>query len=52
MLARFGPGAELLDNGWRCRGYNLQDMVFTMVFGPFEYDVRFDGDAPREYEVL
>ena len=39
------PGAELLDNGWRCKGYNLQDMIFTMVFGPFEYDVQFDGDA-------
>ena len=45
MLARFGSGAELLDNGRRCRGYNLKDMIFTMVFGPFEYDVRFDADA-------
>jgi hypothetical protein len=34
MLARFGPGAELLDNGWRCRGYNLKDMIIEEVSAP------------------
>lgn len=37
-------GGELMDAGWYCSGYNLDDEVFWMTYGPFMYDVTFDAD--------
>lgn len=36
-------GQELLDAGWHCySGYNIEDMVFWMDYGPFTYSVYFN----------
>ena len=41
-------GSELLDNGWRCKEFNQKDLTAAMVFGPFEYTVRFVEDEIAE----
>ena len=42
-------GKDLLDEGWSCGGYNLDDMEFWMSKDPFSYSVIFDsnGDKPE-----
>ena len=37
-------GAELEEAGWYYSGYNLEDEIFWMGYGPFKYNVTFDGD--------
>lgn len=42
-------GEELLNAGWETgSGYNLVDMEFYMVYGPFEYTVRFEAQEKLE----
>ena len=41
-------GRELLEAGWYCNGYNLEDMEFWMGYGPFEYTVAFNEKVAEE----
>ena len=45
-------GADLLNEGWtNSSGYNLEEMVFWMDYGPFMYDVYFEGKVDEaDYE--
>lgn len=50
-------GAELLDDGWKSYGYNLDAMEFFLAKDPFKYTVAFDGELEMsedfdEYEAL
>lgn len=38
-------GAELFEAGWYNSGWNLDDMVFWMDYGPFQYDVFMTGEV-------
>ena len=38
-------GKELLEDGWSCSGsFNLETKEFYLNYGPFMYDVTFDGE--------
>jgi len=39
-------GAELLDDGWYCSGWNLDEMIFFMDRAPYEYDIVMSGEIP------
>ena len=45
-------GAELLEEGWNLSGYNLEDMIFTMSHGAYEFEVQFEGkvENPSEFD--
>ncbi|MBR4979791.1 MAG: hypothetical protein IKX77_04495 [Clostridia bacterium] len=49
-------GSELLDEGWYCEGYYLDDNMFYMNKDPFAYIIYFDGVFETlekdEYEAL
>ncbi len=42
-------GKDLIDSGWICTGYNLDDMVFSMEYNCFQYDVVFDGKIDESH---
>lgn len=44
-------GQELQDAGWTFSGHDLEEMVFWMNYGPFVYNVYFDGEvAEADYD--
>ena len=45
-------GKDLFDAGWYNSGWNLNDMVFWMDYGPFQYDVVMEGEVkdPENFE--
>ena len=44
-------GQELQDAGWTFSGHDLEEMVFWMNYGPFVYNVYFDGKvAEADYD--
>ncbi|MCR4962400.1 MAG: hypothetical protein K6B40_00810 [Firmicutes bacterium] len=44
-------GQDLLDEGWYSSGHNLETMEFWMNYGPFLYNIAFDGHVDEaDYE--
>ena len=39
-------GGDLTEEGWTGTGYNLEDNLFYMDYGPFAYEVAFEGEMP------
>ena len=38
-------GADLLNDGWTCVGWSLDDMTCEMYHGPFDFTVVFEGEV-------
>lgn len=38
-------GQELVDDGWYSAGYDLENMQFWMNYGPFVYNMVFEGEV-------
>ncbi len=38
-------GSELMDAGWSCFMTNTEDMTFWLNYGPFMYEVVFEGEV-------
>lgn len=52
MAALIGKtGEELFNDGWTNYGWNLQDMIFYMSYGAFDYDVVFEGEV-KDYDAF
>ena len=42
-------GAELLEEGWYVSAAYAEGNEYTMGYGPYEYDITFEGDADKTF---